>query len=201
MTHPISEIDPTMVDRASDTLTQAFMNEHGFIDTLPDDAKRERALRDLWPPTIRYCLHYGTVIQTPHTAGVSCWVSPGNSGVTTWRIVRYGFTGFFLRMETESRRFFLAQINEIDRSRKRSLSEDYWYLWAVGVRPESQRQGMGAALIEPMLARCRAEGVPAYLEAKCEKNVRFYEGLGFEILHAGLVPKYDYPFWLMIFRP
>ena len=58
-----------MVDRASDTLTQAFMNEHGFIDTLPDDAKRERALRDLWPPTIRYCLHYGTVLQTPHTVG------------------------------------------------------------------------------------------------------------------------------------
>ena len=200
MTHTISEIDSTMVDRASDTLTHAFMNEHGFIETLPDDAKRERALRDLWPPTVRYCLRYGVVLQTPHTAGVSCWVSPGNSGVTTWRIIRWGFTGFFLRMEPESRRFFMDQLKEIDRS-KSVLPEDYWYLWAVGVRPESQRQGMGAALIEPMLARCRAEGVPAYLEAKCEKNVRFYEGLGFEILHAGLVPKYDYPFWLMIFRP
>jgi GNAT superfamily N-acetyltransferase len=58
--------------------------------------------------------------------------------------------------------------------------EPHWYLMAVGVVPEAQGQGRGRALLEPVLARCDADGVPAYLEASTADNTRLYERLGFE---------------------
>lgn len=58
--------------------------------------------------------------------------------------------------------------------------EPHWYLFAVGVVPETTRQGRGSALLEPVLQRCDAEGLPAYLEASSEDNARLYARLGFE---------------------
>lgn len=58
--------------------------------------------------------------------------------------------------------------------------EPHWYLMAVGVAPEAQGQGRGAALLAPVLARCDEERVPAYLEASTADNARLYERLGFE---------------------
>jgi GNAT superfamily N-acetyltransferase len=51
---------------------------------------------------------------------------------------------------------------------------------AVGVVPEATGQGRGSALLEPMLQRCDAERLPAYLEASGEDNARLYARLGFE---------------------
>jgi ribosomal protein S18 acetylase RimI-like enzyme len=58
--------------------------------------------------------------------------------------------------------------------------EPHWYLFAVGVVPEATRQGRGSALLRPVLERCDADGVPAYLEASTADNARLYERLGFE---------------------
>jgi GNAT superfamily N-acetyltransferase len=58
--------------------------------------------------------------------------------------------------------------------------ESHWYLMAVGVVPEAQGQGRGAALLAPVLDRCDEDGVPAYLEASTADNARLYERLGFE---------------------
>jgi GNAT superfamily N-acetyltransferase len=60
--------------------------------------------------------------------------------------------------------------------------EPHWYLFAVGVVPEATGQGRGSALLEPVLARCDADGVPAYLEASTADNARLYARLGFEPL-------------------
>lgn len=58
--------------------------------------------------------------------------------------------------------------------------EPHWYLFAVGVVPEATGQGRGTALLEPVLDRCDAERVPAYLEASTADNARLYARLGFE---------------------
>jgi GNAT superfamily N-acetyltransferase len=58
--------------------------------------------------------------------------------------------------------------------------EPHWYLLAVGVVPEATGQGRGSALLEPVLTRCDADGLPAYLEASSADNLRLYERLGFE---------------------
>lgn len=59
--------------------------------------------------------------------------------------------------------------------------EPHWYLAAVGTRPASQGRGSGAALLAPVLERCDAEGLPAYLESSNPRNLAFYHRLGFEV--------------------
>ncbi|MFI7339593.1 GNAT family N-acetyltransferase [Streptomyces sp. NPDC050085] len=53
------------------------------------------------------------------------------------------------------------------------------YLWMIGVRPGRQGEGLGTALMAPVLERCDREGLPAYLEASNARSRALYERLGF----------------------
>lgn len=55
----------------------------------------------------------------------------------------------------------------------------YWYLQFLGVAPAWQGQGIGSALLAPVLARCDREGMRAYLDATSQRNRRLYERHGF----------------------
>ena len=59
--------------------------------------------------------------------------------------------------------------------------EPHWYLAVLGTAPEHQGKGVGSALISPILQKCDAEGVPAYLESSKESNIPFYQRHGFEV--------------------
>jgi GNAT superfamily N-acetyltransferase len=53
------------------------------------------------------------------------------------------------------------------------------YLMLIAVSEEVRSQGMGTALIGPVLERCDREGVAAYLEASSMRSRALYERLGF----------------------
>ena len=56
------------------------------------------------------------------------------------------------------------------------------YLLMIGVSPDRQGEGIGAALIADVLERCDRDGVPAYLEASSARSRRLYERLGFTFM-------------------
>ena len=87
-------------------------------------------------------------------------------------------------------------------SARRSLEknhpkEPHYYLEFLGTDPAHQRKGLGAAVLEPVLAKCDAEGLGAYLESSKDVNVPYYRHFGFEvrqeITHKNNGPKQ----WLM----
>lgn len=60
-------------------------------------------------------------------------------------------------------------------------AEPHWYLPLLGIDPRHQGRGLGSLLMGKMLAAIDDSGAPAYLEASNERNVPFYERLGFEV--------------------
>ncbi|MGW0396020.1 GNAT family N-acetyltransferase [Streptomyces sp. NPDC003042] len=59
-------------------------------------------------------------------------------------------------------------------------AEEHEYLLMIAVAPDRQGEGLGTALMRPVLERCDRDGVPAYLEASSERSKGLYERLGWE---------------------
>ena len=79
-------------------------------------------------------------------------------------------------------------------------SEPHWYLPLLGVDPCQQNKGYGAALMQPALAQCDRDKMPAYLESTNVKSIPFYERQGFEVLSTIQV-KTSPPLFPMLRRP
>lgn len=58
----------------------------------------------------------------------------------------------------------------------------HWYLPLIGVAPQCQGRGVGAALLRHALARCDTERLPAYLESSNPRNLSLYRRHGFEVV-------------------
>jgi GNAT superfamily N-acetyltransferase len=56
---------------------------------------------------------------------------------------------------------------------------EHAYLWIIGVDPERQGEGLGTALMAPVLDSCDREGTAAYLEASSERSRELYRRRGF----------------------
>ncbi len=68
---------------------------------------------------------------------------------------------------------------------------------ALGVEPEQQGRGLGSAMLAPLLARSRSQGLPCYLETFNPLNPPFYERHGFRVAHEGVVPGTALTLWAM----
>jgi GNAT superfamily N-acetyltransferase len=79
--------------------------------------------------------------------------------------------------------------------------EPHWYLATLGTDPDSQGQGIGSALMRPVLDRCDAEGWPAYLESSKERNVPFYARHGFAVVREVPLPGNGPHIWTMWREP
>jgi ribosomal protein S18 acetylase RimI-like enzyme len=148
--------------RAAEVLARAFLVDPAYSTLFPDEVERGRALQRLFGAVIGYSLVYGLVHTTPSVDGAACWLSPGNTEITLWRILRTGLglqravAGFNAR----ARQDFLAALAYMDEIHKREAPGPHWYLWALGVEPGHQGQGIGSRLIQPVLTQADKDRVP-----------------------------------------
>jgi GNAT superfamily N-acetyltransferase len=84
---------------------------------------------------------------------------------------------------------------EAETSRLR-LSEPHWFLISMGTRPEQQRQGLGSAVLRPVLERAEV----AQLETSSRENIAFYASLGFEIVEELRISGGGPPVWSLVRR-
>ncbi len=65
----------------------------------------------------------------------------------------------------------------------------HWYLAILGTAPEAQGRGLGSSVLAPVLERCDADGVGAYLESSKESNIAFYARHGFRVTRELRLPR------------
>jgi predicted N-acetyltransferase YhbS len=79
--------------------------------------------------------------------------------------------------------------------------EPHQFLGQMGVRPDRRRQGLGTAVLHPVLDELDRTGVPACLETSAPGNVAFYGVLGFAVVaHLDDLPAQAPETWVM-WRP
>ncbi|MGD9053548.1 MAG: GNAT family N-acetyltransferase [Desulfobacterales bacterium] len=74
--------------------------------------------------------------------------------------------------------------------------KQHWHLGPVGVLPSHQGKGIGTILLNRFCKEVDACFAPAYLETDSDKNVRFYERFGFEVVQeTGIFSVKNYFMW------
>jgi len=188
-------------ERASEALARAFYTDPMMQCLVPNDAKRTHLLPVFFGLVVRYCLRYGEVYTTPALEGAACWLAPGNTIPTLARILRTGVYVSPLDFGLAGLFRFLQISAYTEAVHQRAAPGQHWYLWALGVDPPYQGQGIGGLLIQPVLARAGAEGLPCYLETENARNVPFYQKHGFKVVSEGEVTSCRLHVWSMLREP
>jgi ribosomal protein S18 acetylase RimI-like enzyme len=102
-----------------------------------------------------------------------------------------------LRFPHEARKAVFRTVSVLDTVRRRLMDEPYWYLEALGVLPSRQGEGIGGLLVRSVIRLAEDQGVACYLETANARNVAFYEGHGFQVLHEQSFPETSLRLWAM----
>jgi ribosomal protein S18 acetylase RimI-like enzyme len=203
MVESLIHLPPQHARQAAQVLGRAFHNDPMSKYLVPDDAKRARLLPIFFSIQVRYCLRYGEVYTMPGLDGVACWLSPGATGPTIGRLSRIALRSPGIRRVpfelglSGLRRYMDAERYTGD-MHKRAAPGPHWYLWIIGVEPACQGKGIGGLLMQPILSRASAQGLPCYLETNNADNVPFYQKYGFRVVSDGEIPERGLRVWAML---
>jgi len=169
---------PTDVEALEDVLQAAFWDDPVMTFLFPDAPSRARRSARLFRALLhRHYLPMRTVWTTADQTGAALWAPPGHWKLPTAQVVR-SLPAVAMSLGRHAPRS-LRFMDEIDRIHP---GDPHWYLGVLGTDPPHQGRGIGSALMAPVLTRCDAEGVPAYLESSKQSNVAFYARHGFAVV-------------------
>jgi GNAT superfamily N-acetyltransferase len=159
-------------------LAAAFEDDPVFGWLIPRGGRRAAALRRFFDiETRRIVLRHERSVAAAHggaTIGGALVLPPGRWRSPLW--VQGVFGPQYARIFGARLGHALGVITAMERHHPR---EAHVYFPYIGVVPGRQGEGVGAALMRPVLERCDREGMPAYLEASNPRCARLYERLGF----------------------
>lgn len=198
---PVS-LAAAQVREASEVVARAFHDDPLATWLLPDESKRLDVQRWMAAAELRYALSHGEAYTTAgEVEGIALWIPPGKYPMSLSRLLLAGWILAPLRMGMTTFRRFMNVANCYERLHRRNVPRRHWYLMTLTVDPPRQGQGIGSALVGPVLARADAEGLSCYLETEKEMNLSFYSRHGFEVVVEGDLPNGGPRFWTLKREP
>jgi GNAT superfamily N-acetyltransferase len=161
----------------------------------PREASRDRHVERSFRMSLRRLAPQGQLYTTSDHAGAALWALPGQ-----WREdLRQSVQTLALLPPLLPR--LVRTMRAMTRIELAHPLQEHFYLSVLGTAPDRRRQGIGSALIQPVLDLCDAERTPAYLETATEENVGFYARHGFEVQRRLELPGGAPPLWLLWREP
>jgi ribosomal protein S18 acetylase RimI-like enzyme len=188
------------MERAVITLERAFASDPMFEWIFPDPIQRSQSLRLMNRVPVQYGLRYGRVTESNDGMAVAIWIPPGRA-ITASGMIRCGMLGVPFGIGFGPFARFMGANEVMGKFHKKYVPEPHWYLLIVGVDPDLQGRGLGSALVKEGLARADDTNCPCYLETSEERNLAFYERLGFVVVGTAPLGKGAPPGWAMRREP
>lgn len=154
------------------TLAAAFFDDPVFGWGMPAADRRRQILPAFFAIVSEAYLAYGEIYTTDDLVAAAVWAPPG---------IEDDGERLVAALADVSGEYAQTLFEAFELMDKQHPRDPHHYLFFLGTRPERQAQGIGSALMRPVLDRCDRDGVPAYLEATSERNRRFYLRHGFEV--------------------
>jgi GNAT superfamily N-acetyltransferase len=181
--------DCPVVSRA---MARAFFDDPLQVWALRDPATRLSILEQVFELLSRYSsVPRGESYTDATLACAAFWVPPGPFELD--RAAAEAMAPMLDLLGDANERFRAAE----DTMRAHRPEEPHFYLQGLGTDPPRQGEGLASAAMQPVLTRCDADGIPAYLESTKERNVGFYERHGFAVIGCAAIPLDGPPLWLM----
>jgi hypothetical protein len=193
-------LEPSQVARLAGVLGQAYCEEPHVTFVIRDEQTRLRLLPGFFRVAIDASQLRGEVHTAHRANGVALWIGPGN-GLTIGRTMRSGFPSISRQLGWASLRRCISVGLHLDKVHQRLIQGRHWYLLALGVEPSVEKERLCATLLEPILSRADAEGLPCYAETFNPKDLTFYKRLGFRIAGSGKIGRSGPDFWALIRAP
>jgi GNAT superfamily N-acetyltransferase len=173
-------------------LMRAFDDDPVASWTCPSPTLRPRLLKRFYATRTRQVLGSGEIWAADSLAGAALWLPPDRWHTTPREQLALMRGLLHPRLALRGPRI-VSGLTGIER---RHATTPHWYLAILGTDPAAQGQGIGSAVMRPVLDRCDEDGIGAYLESSKERNIAFYARHGFRV-----TGEYDLPrgprVWLM----
>ena len=172
-------------EAAAEALALAFVDDPAWEHLLPDsNGRAERLLAFFTAEIENLTPDYRQVWVADDGSGAAIWGYPGR-----WRVP----VGRTLRPARQMVRVFGSRLpvavwTLLRAERLHPRTSEHWYLQWLGVEPRHQGQGLGAALLAPVLASCDRDEKPAFVEASSERSSALYARAGFTLTTTFRMP-------------
>ena len=178
---------PAMVE----AMVRAFHEDPVFRWLFPDDRKRPAQSRRYFTGRTRALMRQDEIYTVEGGVAAAMWARPGE-----WRDPLIDVARQFAALVPALGRRIPQSLRGLHVIEERHPEAPHWYLSVLGTDPSHQGEGLGSAVIAPILAECDRLEIPAYLETGTERNVHFYVRHGFKVTDEVQMPGGP-PMWLM----
>ena len=159
-------------DRVFGVLTLAFAADPPNRWMYPEPVEYLRYFPDFARALGGAALPLGTAFVSQDYSAAALWLAPGVSPD------EQALRNLIEESISSEKRADIARV--IEEMARYHPEEPHWYLPFIGVDPARQGNGLGAALLRPVLAECDKMRLPAYLELTNPRNRPLYERHGFK---------------------
>ena len=113
---------------------------------------------------------------------------PGYRGIPTMRFLRSGGLATVFGLGLGAMKRSIAFEKNAVAVRNRYSDDKTWYLMTFAVRAGKTHQGLGSAILRPILEWMDKNHYSVYLETDKAVNVEMYEHFGFQVVDICMVP-------------
>jgi GNAT superfamily N-acetyltransferase len=170
--------EPADVAELVGVLARAFADDPFVGWLVRDDARRAAGFSRFFELAFRrLTMPFGEVYTNDDRSGAALWTPPG-----TWKM---GLAREIWMMREWAAICGWSRLIAVQLATRPIVAahprEPHHYLFLLGVDPAMQGKGIGRTLIAPVLDLCDRDALPAYLETATDRNIPFYQGLGFVV--------------------